>query len=1058
MESMRESFANPTSDYRTAPLWVWNDDMNAERIREQLTELRTHGFGGAFVHPRPGLITPYLSEEWFALWGEAMRIAESLGMKLYIYDENSYPSGFAGGHVSQELPDCLAQAVAVREIGSSAEELAGVHRLVQAYAYEGEGDTRKLLRDVTRIATDRWGEYGSRFLVFELTVPGTTPWLGGFAYTDVLRPEVTRKFLETTHEAYYARFGDRFGTTIPAIFTDEPAVCTGALYVSSERTAPFTHWFSGEFERLNGYDLRPCLPALFFDLPDDALTQPVGRIRFDYYRTMRELWASNSAEPISEWCEAHGVAYTGHYMEHHWPYPWYSMASPAVMSMYEYMHWPAIDMLLSSVLKSDDPYASYGHEEAIRNDLLLTLTVREAHSVANQFDRPRVLCESYGAGGWDASFGDFKRMGDWLMVHGINFINQHLTYSTIAGARKRDHPQSFDWRQPWWGEYAGMTEYQARLSFALSQGATRNRVLLLHPTTAAFLGKPEPAQGDPQPLDAEAYARLALRLCDQGIDYDFGDEFILGRHGSGEGGKLRVARRTYDVVVVPAEMLHMVGTTVELLRTYMEQGGTVLALRSDPAYVDGMAVQADRPIGLASHPNWKSVTLDTLAAAIEALVPVRFAWTEPERVPSGVAHLRRELGDGSYLCFIANPRNVAVASGLLLAGARAERWDAWDGSVKEAPRANSTEGTIRLDVELPAYGSALYRVFDDSAKTEVTEVGDIAEAASAIAPIDEAVKASSLRIAAEEDNVLPLHYCDLDVGTRKYEGIHTIQAGRFLFEHRGFDGNPWDSSVQFKRRVLDRDTFGPGSGFEVVYSFSIGEGGIPGRLSLFAERSEHYRLSVNGNPVDWKPDKGAWLDHHLGEADIAAFVTEGMNRITLTADVFSVFLEIEAVYLRGSFDVNAQDGRWTIGRANDAIRTGSWVEQGYPFYGGAFTYEKTFELDRLGGRVLATFPRWEGTVASVWVNGKMIGLLGAGNDVGPDLTPFAKPGSNEISLRVSGSFKNLLGPHLDPGKPRNSAWPDNWKRAPMFAEPSAEAYDLLPYGLLEEFRIRVVHD
>ncbi len=82
--------------------------MSDKQILFQLNEFKAHGFGGAFVHPRPGLITEYLSEEWFARWRFALDTAKELGLKLYIYDENSYPSGFAGGHVSVLLPDCLA--------------------------------------------------------------------------------------------------------------------------------------------------------------------------------------------------------------------------------------------------------------------------------------------------------------------------------------------------------------------------------------------------------------------------------------------------------------------------------------------------------------------------------------------------------------------------------------------------------------------------------------------------------------------------------------------------------------------------------------------------------------------------------------------------------------------------------------------------------------------------------------------------------------------------------------------------------------------------------------
>jgi len=79
--------------------------------------------------------------------------------------------------------------------------------------------------------------------------------------------------------------------------------------------------------------------------------------------------------------------------------------------------------------------------------------VKELSSVANQLGRKQTLCEVYGAGGWDLRFKDMKRIGDWLEVLGVNVLNQHLSYVTIRGARKRDHAQSFSYHAPWWDAY-----------------------------------------------------------------------------------------------------------------------------------------------------------------------------------------------------------------------------------------------------------------------------------------------------------------------------------------------------------------------------------------------------------------------------------------------------------------------------------------------------------------------------------------------------------------------------------------------------------------------------
>ena len=80
MDEMKQRFLAPPSAYRPAPLWVWNDEMTEDQIDFQLTELHTHGFGGAFVHPRPGLVTEYMSDRWFVLWGHALETAKALDM------------------------------------------------------------------------------------------------------------------------------------------------------------------------------------------------------------------------------------------------------------------------------------------------------------------------------------------------------------------------------------------------------------------------------------------------------------------------------------------------------------------------------------------------------------------------------------------------------------------------------------------------------------------------------------------------------------------------------------------------------------------------------------------------------------------------------------------------------------------------------------------------------------------------------------------------------------------------------------------------------------------
>lgn len=89
---LKNQFVDPSSEFRSAPLWDWNDIITEEGIAYQMQEFKKAGIGGVFVHPRPGLITEYISEDWHQLFDFTVQKGKELGMKVWIYDENSYPS------------------------------------------------------------------------------------------------------------------------------------------------------------------------------------------------------------------------------------------------------------------------------------------------------------------------------------------------------------------------------------------------------------------------------------------------------------------------------------------------------------------------------------------------------------------------------------------------------------------------------------------------------------------------------------------------------------------------------------------------------------------------------------------------------------------------------------------------------------------------------------------------------------------------------------------------------------------------------------------------------
>ena len=89
--------------YRGKPFWCWNGKLDKEEIIRQVHIMKDRGFGGFFMHSRTGLETEYLGQEWFEIVTAAAQEAKKLGMSAWLYDEDRWPSGTAGGEVTKTL-------------------------------------------------------------------------------------------------------------------------------------------------------------------------------------------------------------------------------------------------------------------------------------------------------------------------------------------------------------------------------------------------------------------------------------------------------------------------------------------------------------------------------------------------------------------------------------------------------------------------------------------------------------------------------------------------------------------------------------------------------------------------------------------------------------------------------------------------------------------------------------------------------------------------------------------------------------------------------------------
>ena len=204
---------------------------------------------------------------------------------------------------------------------------------------------------------------------------------------------------------------------------------------------------------------------------------------------------------------------------------------------------------------------------------------------------------------------------------------------------------------------------------------------------------------------------------------------------------------------------------------------------------------------------------------------------------------------------------------------------------------------------------------------------------------------------------------------------------------------------------------------------------------------------MNGKPVE--AAKGEWwLDVDFGVFEIGPYVKYGENQITLAASPMSIYAELEPIHLTGDFGVEPAARGWLI-VPSAPLSTGAWVSQKLPFYSDRVAYSADYTL-AAGGRQFVRLAGWHGTVAEVRVNGKSAGVIGW-QPYELEITPLSQAGKNRIEVIVTGSLKNLLGPHH--GKiNRGLVSPGSFRSAPP-QQPSGSAYDLERYGLMQGFEV-----
>ncbi len=1008
-------FKRPSAEYRGTPFWSWNTELKADVLEEQIHIFKKMGMGGFHIHPRTGLKTKYLSQEFMDLVQLSIQTAESLDLLVWLYDEDRWPSGFAGGLVTQEKqfrahhllftqtpyngtvapPSLISNANARRfenGILLARYQIQLEHgRLVQ---YKKLGEHEPLPK--TGVI---WYAY--------LEVSEPSPWWNNQTYVDTLNPAATARFIEITHERYKAVVGNHFGKTIPAIFTDEPQFTHKVLPRraddSNDLFLPWTPDFARSYAQVHNHDLLETLPEIFWERADKAASVH----RYRYHDHLAECFASAYADTLGHWCETNGLMLTGHMMEE----PTLESQTAALgeaMRSYRAFHLPGIDMLCD--------WREY-------------TTAKQAQSAARQFGRPGVLSELYGVTNWDFDFRGHKAQGDWQAALGVTVRVHHLTWVSMAGEAKRDYPASIGYQSPWYLEYPLIEDHFARVNTAMTRGQPLVRVGVIHPIESFWLCYGSLEQTSVEREDREVqFQNLTEWLLFGLIDFDFIAESLLPELCTNANtNPLEVGAARYDVIVVP-NLRTIRQSTVERLEAFQQAGGTVIFLGEPPSLIDALPSSQPSDFALLTTllPFTRGRLLETLHPWRELTVTLMDG-----RHADSILHQIRSDGEERFV-FLCNTdvKQPRMACSIRLRGHwQAHQLETMTGTTQVLPSRIEQDHTV-LTWDFSAHGHMLLRLEPNPTQTiTATHQPQWLEHSRLSSPVP---------VTLSEPNVLLLDRAEYRLDHEPWQAItEVLRIDNVLRKRLGYPlkmdaiAQPWTVTAQ------------PETIHTVTMRFQIKVKVQVEQPQLALEDATTAELWLNGVSISRTPN-GWWVDNSIQTVPLPRLEV-GTHTLEIRLP-YHAQTNLEWMYLLGDFGVELQGSHTHLTAPIRELAWGDWTRQGLPFYAGNVTYHAVLEGDEQP--LALEIAHFKTPLISVELNDQPLGKIA----LAPYNLELPKLETKKYQLAITayGNRVNAFGAlhNADPA----TLWfgPDAWRSEGIRW---SEEYQLKPMGIMVAPRI-----
>ncbi len=690
--SWRKDFVNPPLGFKMNQN-IHNVPMDPAGQDSLIESYLQNGYGGFASNVD---FNHYLTDEGMKSFRMFSEKVKNKGMALWLYDERGYPSGNAGDLVIKTNPAWESMGLYEKDTLVESGELQynlPPGDLVSAAAFRVSDlmtDWESKINLCTQVTKGVliWNVPSGSWKILTVTkyrlyenFQACAKDAGklGANYPSLMLPEVTKKFIELTHEAYRKYLGDDLGASFVSTFTDEPSLMAVPFGMFSWSVVPWIGLLSDEMQKLYGYRPEDRLEFLFLDEGEKG-----KEVRYHYFSTMADLIANNYFKPIKEWCREHNFKSGGHLLLEETLMAHVPLYGDAFRCFQE-MDAPGIDVL------SCYPALTPVHSPKL------------ASGAAELSGATRVMCEPCPVadriqlGGKETPADHVRGFLNIQLLGGVTDFNNYLQLSNSDEEEKNE-----------------FNTYVARIAMLLRGGHTRANIAVVYPIETLWTKWiPEPvsvtgwdsvAGGDTDAVNVEQSFRNVSRfLYSNRWEYAYIDSKAI-IDGEIKDGKLIHGLLEWKVIILPSV------NTLPLeawkkLALFAKAGGMVISLNASPEnseshFPDEAVLEIGKEIFSGQE---KSTILEAWSPSkLEQLLTkylVKDFSLADETFP--IRYCRRMI-DGNDVFFLINDSEKELKTGLKFKdNKRFTEWDPATGTSRVV------RGNIGLD--LKAFHGKIYR-------------------------------------------------------------------------------------------------------------------------------------------------------------------------------------------------------------------------------------------------------------------------------------------------------------------------------------------------------------